>query len=247
VRRQGYAEQPLVTAEFRNLAMLSYDADPDALAAFVPAGTELDAWSGRTFVTVVAFLVRHARLRGVPIPFHGSFEEVNLRFYVRRRGEGGWKRAVVFLRELFPKRLLAWTARRFYGENASAVPLRHRFDAAPEDAALSVSYGWRLDREDASVRLSVRGRPATVDEGSVEEFLAERYFAYGAGTVEGIVEYRLQHPPWRIWKGALCERIGDLGGLGGGLVGKSLSNDPSNVFLAEGSAVGIFPPARIAP
>ena len=76
---------PFLTAEWRYLAMLNYVADPKVLAPLVPAGTELDFDGGETFVSIVGFLFLDTRVMGVPIPFHRDFEELNLRFYVRRK------------------------------------------------------------------------------------------------------------------------------------------------------------------
>ncbi len=77
---------PFLTAEWRHLAMLNYEIDPVILRPFVPSGTELDSWNGKTYVSIVGFLFLKTRVRGLAIPFHQNFEEINLRFYVRRLG-----------------------------------------------------------------------------------------------------------------------------------------------------------------
>jgi uncharacterized protein YqjF (DUF2071 family) len=100
-----------LTAEWRHLAMLNYLVDPSILAPLVPPGTELDQWSGATFLSLVGFLFLDTRIFGLPIPFHRNFEEVNLRFYVRRRAHDGWRRGVTFVKELVPHLAIAWTAR----------------------------------------------------------------------------------------------------------------------------------------
>ena len=100
-----------LTAEWRHLAMLNYEIDPAILAPYVPAGTELDFWNGKTFVSLVGFLFQKTRVRGIPIPFHRHFEEINLRFYVRRKADDGWRRAVVFIREFVPRLAIAYVAR----------------------------------------------------------------------------------------------------------------------------------------
>ena len=80
------AEQPaaFLTARWVHLVMLNYEVDPAVLQPFVPAGVELDDWQGRTLASMVGFNFLDTRVLGVPIPFHRNFEEVNLRFYVRR-------------------------------------------------------------------------------------------------------------------------------------------------------------------
>ncbi len=79
----------LLTAEWRWLAMLNYEVEPALLQSRVPMGTELDTWNGQTFVSVVGFRFLNTRLFGVAVPFHRDFDEVNLRFYVRRRAPDG--------------------------------------------------------------------------------------------------------------------------------------------------------------
>ncbi len=115
-----------LTAQWKALAMLTYEVDPSVLAPHVPAGTELDTWNGRTLVSMVGFSFLHTSVLGVPALFHRDFEEVNLRFYVRRWSAEGWRRGVVFVREIVPRRLIAWLARTLYNERYVAMPMRHR-------------------------------------------------------------------------------------------------------------------------
>ena len=59
----------------------------------VPAGTELDLFQGRALVSLVAFHFGDNRALGVPIPFARDYDQVNLRFYVRRlMPDGTWRR-----------------------------------------------------------------------------------------------------------------------------------------------------------
>ena len=125
--------QPFLTANWRYLAMLNYVVDPRLITPLVPAETEIDFENGETFLSVVGFLFLDTRLLGLPIPLHRDFEEVNLRFYVRRKSADTWRRGVVFIRELVPRRAIALVARTFYGENYVAVPMKHEIEhlAAP--------------------------------------------------------------------------------------------------------------------
>jgi uncharacterized protein YqjF (DUF2071 family) len=125
--------QPFLTANWRYLAMLNYVVDPRMIRPLVPVETEIDFENGQTFLSVVGFLFLDTRLLGLPIPLHRDFEEVNLRFYVRRKSANTWRRGVVFIRELVPRRAIALVARTFYGENYLAVPMKHEIEhlAAP--------------------------------------------------------------------------------------------------------------------
>ena len=78
----------------------------------------MDSFQGRTYVSLVGFRFCHTKLLGfLPVPFHTSFDEVNLRFYVRRKEGGDDRRGVVFIAEIVPRRAIATTARLIYGEN----------------------------------------------------------------------------------------------------------------------------------
>src|SRR5262245_5110976 len=96
-----------LTAEWRNLVMLNYEVDPAILNSRVPAGTEIDFWNGKTFLSIVGFRFLRTKVFGLPIPFHRGFDEVNLRFYVRRNCDGEWRRGVVFIKEIAPLRMVA--------------------------------------------------------------------------------------------------------------------------------------------
>ena len=99
--------QSFLTADWRYLAMLNYVVDPRLIGPLVPPGTEIDYENGQTFLSIVGFLFLDTRLLGLPIPLHRNFEEVNLRFYVRKKSADTWRRGVVFIRELVPSRAIA--------------------------------------------------------------------------------------------------------------------------------------------
>ena len=83
------ARRALLTAEWRHLAMLNFAVDRSIVAPLVPAGTELDDWNGESYASVIGFQFLRTTFYGVPVPYHSSFVEVNLRFYIRRRSAEG--------------------------------------------------------------------------------------------------------------------------------------------------------------
>src|SRR5204863_3541141 len=86
------------------LTVLTFRADPLLLLPHIPAGLEVDLIDGESRVGLVAFDFSDARLLGIRVPFHHRFAELNLRFYVRRRVGNEWRRGIVFLREICPRR-----------------------------------------------------------------------------------------------------------------------------------------------
>jgi uncharacterized protein len=230
-----------LTAEWRWLAMLNFEVESAVLAPRVPEGTELDASKGRTLVSVVGFRFLDTRVLGAAVPLHGDFDEVNLRFYVRRRAEEGWRRGVVFVRELVPRRALSWVARVVYGEPYRAVPMRHALDIAGG----LVSYAWRWRGVWSSLNLSFRGEPRLPADGSEEEFITEHFWGYTARGAGGSNEYRVEHPRWRVWPAASASLECDVAALYGAEFAGALSGAPSSAFLAEGSAVSVRRAARL--
>jgi uncharacterized protein len=233
-----------LTAEWRYLAMLNYEIDPAALAPFVPTGTELDFWNCKTFVSIVGFLFQRTRLRGISIPFHRTFEEVNLRFYVRRKTDDGWRRGVVFIKELVPRRAIAFIARTFYNENYIALPMSHQIEKVQEEIK-SVSYGWRFNGSDNFLRVETCESAQSLTTGSLEEFIAEHYWGYSVQDNDLTMEYRVEHPSWQIWKTRNVELNCEVAKLYGENFMKFLNRPPSSAFLADGSEVKVFAGVRL--
>src|SRR6185436_6168258 len=116
-----------LTAEWRKLTMANYAIDSKLLAPLLPYKTELDLWNNTCYVSLVGFMFLNTRLKGIRIPFHSDFEEVNLRFYVRYKDEikNEWKRGVVFIKEIVPKPALTFVANSIYKEHYQTMPMKH--------------------------------------------------------------------------------------------------------------------------
>jgi uncharacterized protein YqjF (DUF2071 family) len=230
-----------LSAEWRWLAMLNYAVEPGLLASHVPPGTELDAWGGRTYVSIVGFRFLRTRVLGCAVPRHRDFEEVNLRFYVRRRGAEGWRRGVVFIKEIVPRTAIATVARVCYGEPYVALPMRHGIDIDAASGTLrpggAVEYGWRFGGRWYRLRAVTDGAPEPLQEGSEEEFITEHYWGYTARRGGCCTEYRVEHPPWRVWR--VCEATleCDVAALYGAQFAEPLRGAPHSAFVAEGSPI----------
>jgi uncharacterized protein len=223
-----------LTAEWRHLVMLNYAIDPAVLKPLTPLGTELDAYEGKFFVSVVGFLFLNTKVFGCGLPFHRNFEEVNLRFYVRRYTSAGWRRGVVFVRELVPRLAIATVARTVYGEPYRALPMRHRIERSAW--GIDAEYGWYRGGRWEGIRAKAQGEPSFMQPGSSEEFIAEHYWGYTARP-GGCSEYEVEHPPWRIWKTAEASLDADVEALYGKAFVESLSARPAGAFIAEGSSI----------
>ena len=229
--------RPFLTANWRYLAMLNYVVDPKIVASLVPPGTEIDFENGETFLSVVGFLFLDTRLLGLPIPLHRDFEEVNLRFYVRKKSADTWRRGVVFVRELVPKRAIATIARVFYGEPYLALPMNH--DIEHKEGKLNVEYSWKRGRKLESLKVTANGAPQSIPAGSHAEFITEHYWGYTC-VRGGCSEYRVEHPRWKVWNAEAFEFNADVAALYGAQFAESLSAKPRSAFIADGSPIQVL-------
>ncbi|MEO8482246.1 MAG: DUF2071 domain-containing protein [Acidobacteriota bacterium] len=234
-----------LTARWEHLVLFNYIVDPACLRPLVPAGTELDDWHGRYYVSLVGFQFRNTRVLGVPLPGHRHFEEVNLRFYVRRDAADGRRRAVVFIRELVPRRAIAAVAYAIYNEPYLAVPMSHQVDVNPTTGG-AVRYGWRFRGTDYAMDAVVEGRPAYLDPSSEGAFITEHYWGYTRQRDGGTLEYEVEHPPWLVWTPTAATFTGRALELYGATFGPVLMNPPASAFVALGSPVVVRRGRRLA-
>jgi len=243
-----------LSAEWRSLLMLNYAVDPALLVPLVPRGVVLDTHEDTVWVSIVAFMFLDTRVKGIPVPGHRDFEELNLRFYVRRdvpdaRRGLDHRRGVAFVKEVVPKVAIAGVARLLYNENYVAMPMRHRLcrpDGSPLDARAGlqkgdrVSYGFRgATGEWGAVSGEVSGPAEALVAGSHAHFIAEHYWGYARQKNGGTVEYEVTHPPWRVHPVDNARIDGDLVELYGTGLGAAIAGPPQTAFLAVGSEVTV--------
>ena len=241
------ARAAFLTAQWRYLVMLNYEVPAATLLPFVPRGTTLDRWNDRVLASVVGFRFLRTRVLGVPIPFHRDFDEVNLRFYVRRElPSGEVRRGVVFIRELVPRPAIAWIARLAYNEPYSALPMRSRAPARLTDNPGTVQYQWRRERSWEHLAATAVGTASVPAPGSEAQFITEHYWGYTKQRDGSTVEYEVSHPSWRVWDADKPSLQADVASLYGGEFVEPLSSAPCSAFLAEGSPISVYRPRRLS-
>jgi len=235
--------RPFLTADWRHLLMLNYDVDADSLTPFLPRGTELDLWQGRAIISLVGFRFLNTRIKGWRIPFHQEFAEVNLRFYVRRAGPEGWRRGVVFLREVSPKRAVRWVANTIYDEQYLTLPMSYRVQipASATDRTGRAEYHWRSGNQPFQMSADFHGLPSRLTPDSEAEFIAEHYWGYTRHADGSTSEYRVEHPPWRAWPVTRAEFQCDAAALYGAAFATALAGVPRSALMLDGSAVSVSP------
>ena len=225
-----------LSAEWRDLVMLNYDVEPSLLSRFVPPGTVLDSFRGRTYLSLVGFRFCRTKLLGCfPVPFHADFDEVNLRFYVRRKAGNDDRRGVVFIAEVVPSRVIATTARLVYGENYTCLPMRHCIETARLNK--TAEYQWQVGDQWCRLSAQTVGFPTPPQEGSLEQFITEHYWGYSTRRTPGCLEYHVSHAPWQVWATIKAVFEGEASALYGRDLSAILQRQPDCAFVADGSPV----------
>jgi len=224
-----------LNAEWRKLAIANFATDPLALKSYLPYGTELDFWNGKCYVSLVGFMFLNTRLKGISIPFHSNFEEINLRFYVRYRDKGIWKRGVAFIKEIVPRRALTFVANSIYKEKYVTLPTRHEWINSSNQ--IKVTYAWK--HKDAWDSISLAADPVASDIaiGSEEEFITEHYWGYTQLSNKRTSQYQVEHPRWQTYRVKQYQINVRFQELYGAEFSSLNSATPDSIMLAEGSKI----------
>ena len=210
-----------------DVLFIHYPAQAAELDPHLPPGVELDLFDDQAWISFVFFRL-HVRLAWLPaVPGFSSLLELNLRTYVRCRGEQG----IYFLSMHADNRLAILVAKLL-------TPLPY----VPACMALeSDSTGlWRAEcdsAENSASRLCVQFRPggpaATVAPGSLDAWLLERYRLFMGGRNRTILAADVDHAPWHVFRAEIIE------------CADSIAAD-SGVLLDENPAAAHFSPGLTA-
>ncbi|WP_292010649.1 DUF2071 domain-containing protein [Chryseobacterium sp.] len=183
-------------AEWRKLAIINYEINPEILLPYLPQGTELDFYQGKCYISLVGFMFLNTRLLGLSIPFHRNFEEVNLRFYVKKKENDVWKRGVVFIKEIVPKPALSIVANSIYKESYQTMPMKNRIHRQEDE--LLIRYSWK-DKSWHSIEIRAEHKQLPMVPESEFEFITEHYFGF-TKQKNKTSEYEVVHPQWNHYK-----------------------------------------------
>ena len=225
-------------AEWKNLLMLNYEVDPEVLKPHLPAGTELDLWQGKALVSMVGFMFLNTKVLGIKWPWHINFEEVNLRFYVRRFNGKEWKRGAVFISEIVPKHIIPIVANNLYNEHYKAMPMKHRFTFLPNQQT-EFLYEWKYKNQWNKLGAVVNDEAKPMEPESAELFIFEHYWGYNKLTEQKTLEYQVEHPSWKIRQVKTAFFDADIEALYGVEFKPCLEAKPFSAFFAEGSEVAV--------
>lgn len=192
----------IIAQRWSHVQFLSARCDAQLLQQQLPKGLEVDLFEGSAWLSVVPFYMSHIRFPVTPALPGICLWELNLRTYVRYRGDIG----VYFFTLDTDSWLGQFIARRFFH-----LPYRYR---KMQGSVKSDEYVFNAP---GSLSLqSTIGQPVNAD--ALDDWLVERYHLF---TSDGVSLYRgdVAHEPWRLrqveqldWTENLSQQFGFTAG-----------------------------------
>ena len=229
--------ETFLSARWENLIMANYSVHPDVLNPYLPKGVELDFYNDMVYVSLVGFMFKQTSLFKIPIPFLGTFEEINLRFYVKRIEGISEKRGVVFINETVPYKSVAWLANKLYKEHYISIPTKNSTDIG--NSGKKIRYEWKINKTWNHLAVHAAPENEKMIAGSIEEFIFEHY--YGYTKINDLVsqEYKVNHPRWLVNKVIDYSIDCDFTAMYGSDFSFLHNQQPDSVIMAEGSPVSV--------
>lgn len=224
-------------AEWRKLIIANYIIDKELLKDYVPKGTELDLWNGQCYISLVGFMFLNTQVFGLKIPYHINFEEVNLRFYVKYKDGETWRRGVVFIKELVPKKAITFVANTFYKEHYQTLPIQHEWKI--ELKHIDIKYKLQTKDKTHFIYVKAENEITEILEGSEIEFITEHYWGYSKHSKSKTIEYEVTHPKWKHYPILASNIQFDFGMIYGDHFHFLNELNPTSIYLAEGSEITV--------
>lgn len=224
-------------AEWNNLIIANYVVPKELLLSYLPYKTELDFFEGNPYVSLVGFMFLNTKVLGMSVPLHINFEEVNLRFYVKYNDRNSWKKGVVFIKEIVPKRAISFIANNIYGEKYAKMKMRHFHIDNKEN--FEAGYEWKFKNNWNKISAVCDKRSKKIVPASVEDFFANHYWGYSKYSDTKTYEYHVEHPVWETFKVLSYSVDCDFGTLYGERFSFLNDENPASVLMTKGSEIKV--------
>jgi uncharacterized protein len=224
-------------ANWEHIIMANYALPPEVLLPYLPKGVTLDLFYGKAFVSLVGFMFKDTKIFNIPIPYLGTFEEVNLRFYVKYIENNTIRRGVVFINETIPYRIVAFIANALYKEHYTTIPTKHKI--IENKGIKNINYYWLKNKKWNSIELTSNSETQEMQAGSFEQFIFEHYYGYTKVSESVTEEYKLRHPSWKTYYVIDYKIDCDFAAMYGDDFKMLNSTKPTAVFMAQGSEVAV--------
>lgn len=216
--------------------MLNYEVSTKLLEPLVPKGTELNLWNGKCYISIVGLLFKETKVKGIKVPFHINFEEVNLRFYVKQRSNDKIKKGTVFIKEIVPKPIIKFIANTLFNENYVSTKMNH--ELIEKSNQISIGYEWINKGSSQSFMVKAQNSLYKSKKDSLEEFITEHYWGFNQKKGKTLT-YEIKHPKWDLYKVLNHEIKIDFESTYGKEFSFLTGKEPESIILAEGSEISV--------
>ncbi|GAA2088279.1 DUF2071 domain-containing protein [Kitasatospora saccharophila] len=225
----------LLSQDWRDVLFLHWPVHPAVVAPLLPPGTFPDVRNATTWVGLVAFSMERLGPGRTPLPYFGTFPEVNVRLY---SVDGHGRRGVVF-RSLDCPRLPAVLVAR----TALGLPYRwSRTRWTADGDALHLATRVRGAGGGARCVLHARVGPRLERPGPLAEFLTARWGLH-TRTAGRTVYLPVEHPPWPLHQ-AEVEQLDETLLRAAGV---EVAGPPASVLFSPGVPVRFGPGGAAVP
>ena len=188
-------KRPVMKQQWRDLAYIHWEYEPEEVQALLPAGIEVDTFDGKAWVGLIPFSMRNISFPLIPpVPYFGSFPEVNVRTYVKRNGVPG-----VWFFSLDVNRLIpAFFARATYFIPYCWGKASHK----KTEAKLLTSVARRWPSKSSShIELSIGERIESPSE--LAHFLSARWGLFSQGFGGRLRYAPVDHEQWELYSASI--------------------------------------------
>ena len=232
--------------QWNDMIFAHWPVEAEGLGRLLPQGLELDLLHGTAWLTVMAF--RRASVRYAPLPPLPLFQnqpEINLQLCVRETGSDRRGSLLLSKDAAHPFSFLAtrciyripsyWSEMYFERRSAQSFSIYSRRRFGKE----TVFFRGRYRSMGAGFQIG------TARQGSLEEFLMERYQMYLGEAGALPIRYQLRHQPWVIERAEAELERNDLAKT----LGIQLAEQPAcmhfvpRIQVAIGRGIRLTPPA----
>jgi uncharacterized protein YqjF (DUF2071 family) len=173
---------------------MSWPCEPEKLASFIPDDMQIDTFEGKAYVSLLPLHMVDIHFRDLPpLPDNSQFPEINLRTYVTVNGMPG----VLFL-DIEADDLIADIVAKLL----FAMPYHQaqmKFEKAGStfemNSTRTTSTGQVVG---FSAKYEPTGTPAPAKDGSLEQFLIERYDLFVNDKNGVLYKGHIEHDPWLV-------------------------------------------------
>lgn len=167
-----WAHRTVLRQQWCELASFHWPYEPSAVQRLLPAGVTVDTFDGMAWVGLIPFEMRDVRIGPTPpVPWLGSFLEINVRTYVT---DAGGRRAVWFFSLDVPRSAIVAVARTVFSLPYCLARTGHEQDAHRHRYTMTRRWPRRAACR-ADMRFTVADPVGPDDVTDLEHFVSARW------------------------------------------------------------------------